>query len=316
MTRRADLRRTIRSLFETPLMYLGIAIVPFLPRKFVVMLASTLGEFAFLLSRRTRGISMANLHVAFGDRLSRVEKRRVARASCRSLAYVVLDLFWFSRWTERRIRKYVELDSSCDGPFHVKPAISVGAHLGNWEMLGQTAALYNPPFLAIAARLKNSQADSIVSRLRRGGNQQVVYKEGAARAALKILKDGGRVGLLLDQNVLPSEGGIFVNFFGLKVPMSSAAETLARRTGVPLSLGFCIPDGKGRYTIHCRELLSLEDAQEDGALTQRIADILQQEITRNPACWAWMYKRWKLIPEGETGERYPFYARPILPQEH
>jgi KDO2-lipid IV(A) lauroyltransferase len=315
MTRLTDLRRKTRSLFEIPLMYLGIAIVPLLPRAVVVGLAVIFGEVAFLVSRRTRRISRANLGVAFGDRLTPAEKRRIARASCRSLARVALDLFWFSRWTRKRITKYVAFDSSCDQTFRARPAISVGGHLGNWEMLGQAVALKDPPLLGIAAHLKNSTADSIVSRLRKGGNQQVVYKEGAARASLKMLKTGGRVGLLLDQNVLPSEGGIFVEFFGLKVPMSSVAETLARRTGAPLAFGFCIPDGKGHYTVHSRELLTIEDSPGEGELTQKIADILQEEVSRNPAYWVWMYKRWKLIPEGESPAGYPYYARPIRPLE-
>jgi len=140
----------------------------------------------------------------------------------------------------------------------------------------------------------------------------VAYKEGAAREAVRILKEGGRVGLLLDQNVLPMMGGTFVEFFGLPVPMSSVAERLALRTGLPVIFGFCIPDETGHYRLYSPPaILPAEVGNKEGAITQAVAQTLEDAIRNNPGSWLWMYKRWKFVPPDWPREKYPFYAKQV-----
>lgn len=305
--------RTVRGVGEMALAYLGLSIIPFIPRSAIVRLARRLGDLMFRLSGKTRRIALANIDIVFGDTLSPEEKKNIARQSFKSLCLVLLDLFWFARNTSDRIRKYVVMDASSVIMKSAKPAIAVTGHFGNWEILGQTVALVDPPFLAIAAHLKNSVADRLVTRLRSGGSQRVAYKEGAMREAVNVLKEGGRVGLLLDQNVLPKAGGVFVDFFGLPVPMSSAAERLSKLTGLPIIFGFCVPDDRGYYRLYSPPAIPLaETGTQDGVVTQTIARSLEAEIRRNPGCWLWMYKRWKYISPGTPREKYPFYSRPMI----
>lgn len=311
-----SVRRTVRSVVEMAFAYLGLSIIPVLSRGTIVRMAGRLGSAGFKLSGKTRRMALANLDLAFGDSLSTEEKKNIARRSFQMLALVLLDLFWFARHTRERILKHVEVDPSSEALRRAKPAIAVSGHFGNWEILGQAVALFDPPFLGIAAHIKNSMADRLLTRLRQGGNQRVAYREGAMREAVGVLNEGGRVGFLLDQNVLPRSGGVFVDFFGLSVPMSSAAERLAVRTGLPVILGFCVPAEAGRYTLYSPPALNPSDfAGREGAMTQAIAGVLEQEIRMRPGCWLWMYKRWKFIPPGAERGKFPFYSRPLAVSE-
>jgi KDO2-lipid IV(A) lauroyltransferase len=223
-----------------------------------------------------------------------------------------MDLFWFARHTNERLTKYVTMTPSSEAMLRAKPAVAVTGHFGNWEILGQAVALVDPPFLAVAAHLKNSSADRLITKLRGGGSQKVAYKEGAMREATNVLDEGGRVGLLLDQNILPRAGGTFVEFFGLPVPMSSAAERLARMKNVPIIFGFCVADDKGYYKLYSPPpMMPSEAGVQDGVITQAIARTLEAEIRRDPGHWLWMYKRWKYVPPGGQIEKYPFYAKPM-----
>jgi KDO2-lipid IV(A) lauroyltransferase len=131
---------------------------------------------------------------------------------------------------------------------------------------------------------------------------------------LKALRSGKRIALVLDQNTLPPDGGTFVPFFGLPVPMSRAAAMLSQRTGAPIVVGYGLAQPDGRYHMHCRPPLSL-DGMTEAAGTARIMAGLETVIREHPGQWLWMYKRWKHIPAGADGARYPFYARRMQEEE-
>ena len=53
--------------------------------------------------------------------------------------------------------------------------------------------------------------------------------------------------VLLDQNTRPRHGGVWVEFFGLPAPVSSAPAAIALKAGVDIACGFCTPESGGRY---------------------------------------------------------------------
>jgi KDO2-lipid IV(A) lauroyltransferase len=288
---------------------MGVGLLPWLSRSAVVRLSKAMGAIAYRISKRPRSVALANLELAYGERLNSDERERIARQSFCTFALVVLDLFWFARRTKERILKYVEFDPSCDAAFSLKPAVCITGHIGNWEIIGHSVAIKDPPFLSIAAPLQNAAVDRMLYRFRRGSPQEVAYKAGAMREAIKALRSGGRIGMLLDQNILPREGGEFVEFFGLPVPISSLAGKLAMRTGVPITMMFCIPQDGGRYICHSPDPMLIEEGADPTEITRRIAGMLEEEIREGPGHWLWMYKRWRVIPpDCEDDSKYPFYA--------
>jgi len=114
------------------------------------------------------------------------------------------------------------------------------------------------------------------------------------------------VALVLDQHIRPSEGAVWVRFFGHSAAMSPAATLLARRFHAALLPAFCVALPDGRYRAFAHEPLRVEEGLD---LNQAIADAFEREIRLQPGQWLWMYKRWKYIPPGEKETDYPFYAR-------
>jgi KDO2-lipid IV(A) lauroyltransferase len=133
---------------------------------------------------------------------------------------------------------------------------------------------------------------------------------------LRALRRGLYIALLLDQNTKPKDGGIFVDFFGLPVPMSTSAAILAERVNVPVVPLFCVAQPKGDYRIYALPPIRTAKTPVEGVdsirdLTQKIALMFQQEIEKHPEQWMWMYKRWKHIKPGLPAGVYPYYAKPL-----
>ncbi|MFC1498699.1 lysophospholipid acyltransferase family protein [Verrucomicrobiota bacterium] len=302
--------RKIRQLGEIILICLGFSIIPFLPRIWILGLSRFLGNMAYRFSRKLREVAMANLNVAFHSDISTDEKISIARDSFKTFALLILDIFWFGLFTKRRIASYVKFDSSFECFYKLHPSIVIGAHIGNWEVLGLAVAFRNAPCVSIATPLENPFADAMLNRFRCVTGSEVALKEGAIKTLLRTLNEGGRVALLLDQNTLPEEGGEFVDFFGLPAPMSKAVALLHERTAADMVFLFCIADNDGCYKTYAQQIISKSEPDVgSNVITQAVASVMEENISNHPGKWLWMYKRWKFVPKGAPKDKYPFYAK-------
>ena len=309
----------LQNWLEYVLARLTLAIVPRLSRRMILRLARVLGWLSYATSRHLRRVALANLAIVAPDR-SDVARRRLARQSFTTFALVMLDTFWLARHTRERINALVEFDPSFSFILEPRPVVCLSAHLGNWEVLGLAIACRGQSLTSVVAPLKNERVDPLFNDLRNATGQVMVQRQGAVRHLLKALRQGHKIALLLDQNTKPVEGGVFVDFFGLKVPVSSAPALLALRTGAPVIIGVCLPTEAGHYRTH--PLLHVDTAglpadQEDAVrtLTQRIADGTAHLVRTYPEYWLSSYKRWKIRPDGEPADRYPFYTRAARPAD-
>ena len=290
---------------------MALAVVPRLPRGAVVGLAKFAGRAAWLLARRDRRIALANLRLAFGETLDDRQRARIVRACFERFSLTALDYLWFSRDTRRRLEQYVTFDESLAKWIrHGGPWIAVTAHFGNWELLGKYSAMQGLLFASVAKPVRNRDIDERVNAFRETMGQVVVPRQGALRALVRILKGKRAVALVLDQDTTVAEGGVFVPFFGVPVPVSNAASLLASRLGVPVVPAFCRAEPGGHYRGYAHEAVMPGDiaAGDEKTLTARITSEIEAEIRAAPDQWLWMYKRWKRRQPDVDPALYPFYA--------
>lgn len=307
--------KQLRKKCETVLTRFALWFVPRISRLSVVRLARFSGTVAYYLPTRLKRVALANLDIAFGDDMTTAEKKRILKQSCQTFALVLLDIFWFSKKTRERITQHVTFDPGLNELFQKKAHICITAHLGNWELLGHAVSVRGNPLSSVAAPLVNPAVDEYFGQTRRVSGQIIIPREGAIRKMLSTLKHDGKVGLLLDQNTHPAEGGIFVDYFGLPAPMSDAPSSLALKTNADILFGFCIPKWDGTYYVHTApKIVPAEtpgESKEDKVrtLTHQIAETTEHAIRAHPEAWLWMYKRWKFVPPDRDRAEYPFYAK-------
>ena len=310
------IRRAIRRPFEAFFFKLFALLVPCLPRCAVVGLARATGWIASHLPLRGRRISRINIDAVFGDTLSPAEKARIVRTSFTTMTQTLLDVVWFSRFSARRIRKYVAFEEgpNYDALLEDRAAICVTAHIGNWEVMGQAIALRGARMASIAATIKNPAVDQMFVAMRERTGQQIIPQKGALRSLVARLRKKGKVAFVLDQNTPEKEGGVPVEFLGFPTPVSLAPAALAYRTGTEIFLGFCLPEPGGHYRVHIPETIAPppfdkeRDAREAAVeLTRHIQDGISREIRRHPEYWLWSYRHWRRKPGKSYPPGYPTY---------
>ena len=92
------------------------------------------------------------------------------------------------------------------------------------------------------------------------------------------LKDGKSLGLLVDQVVKPKNGGIWVRFLGMPVPVSAAPAFFAAKGKAPVVIAWSRPLKDGRWRCEIISSYRPEDARDiwgerrESAVTAMAAD--------------------------------------------
>jgi len=314
MNPKKETRRTLRRPLETFFFRLGIRVVPLLPRTLIVWTARLAGNITYYIAKRERTVGLANLDVVFGDSKTQAEKRSILKKSLSSFSLTMIDLFWFSKNTGRRLKRYQRFVPA-DGPyFEPKAHIIITAHTGNWELIGLESGLRGIDVASVAAITKNADVDKLLNKLREQTGMTIIPREGAMRSLVARFRNKGKAAFVLDQNTKEEQGGIWVEFLGMPTPVSSAPAHLAYRTGTDIIFAFSQSDGKGSYEAHTGPVITppAYDKNQDQEtivknLTQQIIDVVSNQILAHPESWLWSYKHWRRVKPGTDPSDYPVY---------
>ncbi|HEY4365180.1 MAG TPA: lysophospholipid acyltransferase family protein [Bryobacteraceae bacterium] len=262
-----------------------------------MILARTAIKIYDLVSPRLRRVALRNLEIAgYSD----PERQRIADGVFQSLARS-LDRFWkFPTRTPENIGdwiRYEGLENFTTAMARGRGVLVATAHLGNWEVSAFSHAWMTAPMNVVVRPLDNVRLDRIVERRRALSGNKLIGKKEAARTILTALKGGEAVGILVDQNVMPSEG-VFIDFFGQKACAGTAFVKFAHHSKAPVVPGFALWEAtESRYVLRFYpEIEMTGDVQAD---TQRVHSFLESLIRQYPDQWLWIHRRWKTRPPGE-----------------
>jgi KDO2-lipid IV(A) lauroyltransferase len=131
------------------------------------------------------------------------------------------------------------------------------------------------------------------------GNR-IVDKHGAFPEALRVLQDGGFLGLWIDQR--PKRGGIPVPFFGRDAYTTDglARLVLASDAAVVPCFAFLEQDGFVRLVVEPEVPVSHTGDQAADAyrITADCTAVIEQWVRRYPEQWLWTHRRWAVPKPG------------------
>ncbi len=264
---------------------------------------------------------LANLEVAFRD-LDDKQRKELADRNLRHTARLAIECFRLLKHPEQFMENASLDNEEIKELAHNGAFIFALPHLGNWEVFGQAAPKTGIKSAAIAGTFRNQKLNQLIENARSANGLYIIPKEGAARKVLSALRNGYAVGFLPDQNLSPSEGGVFLEFFGLTAPSSILHAVLARRLGIPIFVGATIRDDNGKFSLEIEHLpKETKDYGSDLELAQDVLKASEKLIRKYPEQYLWNYKRWRHIPKNASDvirQRFPYYAenkKTSCPQE-
>jgi lipopolysaccharide heptosyltransferase II len=293
--------------FSVYLLYrAGSAIASALPLPVLFVFGEFLGFFAWIVLGNYRHLAQRNIAIAFGSEKSPRELRRLVRRHFQRLGgnllcSIKLGVTPLEKMTAR-IRTE-NLDIIHRQLRAGRPVVLILSHLSNWEFLAHILPKYLGYVKSgtIYQNLGNRFIDEHVRRVRgRAGVEMFNRKEGFEKA-IKLLRDGGIIGILSDQH--SGDSGVWVPFFGRLASTSPLPALLAKRTSAALVGVAIYTNGRARWRIVVSPALEVKQASVE-LLTAKTNDLIAAQIRRAPEDWFWVHDRWKMPRPGFLLARY------------
>jgi len=290
------------------LLYRTAALLGRLPWPVLKALADALAWTWVRANARESRVVRRNLELAYPG-LDDAQRSTLHRRILRSTARQTFEML--RTWTRppaqnlARLRERHGQDLYDQALASGRGVIVAAPHFGNWELLNQWLASRGK--IAIVYRPPDSAAVDGFLQLARGGEtvQQVRAEGPAVRQLFKVLKDGGAVGILPDQQ--PKMGdGVFAPFFGHQALTMTLVNRLAERTGAIVLYGWVERVGEDLdYALHVEPAdPAVADPDPVVAATALNAG-LERIARRDPTQYQWTYKRYTLRPP-ESGQANPY----------
>jgi KDO2-lipid IV(A) lauroyltransferase len=301
----------MRESLEFAAAWTGIKLLGLLPRPAARFVGASFAAAAYAVRAPLRRAALFNLRLAFPDWTDR-QCRRAIRGMVRQIGWMAGEFSQFPKYTRENIERIVVVEGfeNFDAARRRgKGVLFLTGHMSAWELAPFAQALYGYPLHFLVRPIANRRVDALINSYRCGAGNRPIEKNKSARAILKVLADGGTVGVLADHNT-DIEESVFVQFFGISASTTSGLARLALRTDAAVVPGFLSWDeGRRKYRLRFEPAVELvRTANEEADVvenTQRFTRVIEDFVRAHPDQWLWVHRRWKTRPPGERA-LYPF----------
>lgn len=285
-----------------------VLLISLLPLQVHYLLARVFVTGPLRLMGYRRSVILTNLARSFPEK-SYGEIHQIAKDFYRHMGDLVAETLWlFTATKKQQLRHFVFPDS----PFleeayqQGRTVLFILGHFGNWEFTQNGGASptgkygsYPLENVCIAYQKQSSPVmDKIMLSLRTRNKTgfHVIEKQHFVRYALSHRNQPSMYCLIADQCPLPG-AKYTAHFLNQPTLMVDGPETLARKLNCMVVYACLQPQKRGTYLVKIEPICTTPSECPDGAITQRFATLLEEDIRQNPAQWLWSHKRWKRRPK-------------------
>lgn len=284
----------IRNYLEYMLLH-GVAdVVNVMPMSISTWLARRIGDMIYYTHGKRRNTVISNLKLAYKNTLGTKEEKRIAQETFRNLATSLMEFFRTESVLKESARRF-----EFEGTEHLDAALKDGhgvvlaiSHIGSWEYLAFLPYLKKYTISVIVRETKNPYVYKWIQDLRTKTGLEPMDRVHSAKKTLKRLKENKVVAVLTDQ--WSSSNGIWVNFFGTPTSTTAIPARLSLHTGAAIIPAYCLRVSPGQYKIYVKPRIHCETGVDtDVSVTEKLNEVLENEIRKFPEQWSWAHKRWK-----------------------
>ena len=228
------MKKRIKYILEYVPFFLAVKMLQALPLGMATKAGRTLGALLYRLSGKRVAMAEGNI-----KRALKLEDAEAAKTIKNAFTNVGITLAEFvnipqldSSFFEERISIEGEenlIDAQSDG----KGILLLGAHIGNWEILGAYLQHKFGNVSVIYRKTKNIYVDNFIDSIRTSTGTETIPHRNSIRKVMSNLKKKGMVGILLDQHAIPDDA-VVVDFFNRPAATNYGLAIIALKTGAPV----------------------------------------------------------------------------------
>ncbi|MDX1272535.1 lysophospholipid acyltransferase family protein [Bizionia paragorgiae] len=169
------------------------------------------------------------------------------------------------------------------------------AHYGSWEWIFVLQTHVKAKGYAVYKRLANPYFDKLVKKIRAKFNSYLITtKETATTLALAKANNELTInGFVSDQSPKLNKAHHWQNFMGIKVPVHTGAELLAKRLDMSVVFFGVKRIKRGYYETTFTTIAEKPNSFKDYEITDAFLKLTEEQIYAEPQYYLWTHKRWK-----------------------
>lgn len=277
-----------------------------MPRIAWLKFCGFLGRLAYLFAAENRKLTMRHLTMAFGKEKNKQEIRALAKKTFEMLGKNAGEILRASRIsTIQELEEFLVVhgyENFEAANRKGKGVIFLTAHLGAFDLQVTTMAMRGLNPNIIGTPLKDERLNDLLWNYRNKHGAIAIERGRETFRMIKILKSGGSVALLIDQDTKVKSR--FVNFFGMPAATPVGATVLALKTGAAIVPTYVHLGDDWKQHMYILPEIPMKVTGDDETdmvyNTQVLTDFIEAQIRKHPDQWVWMHERWKTKPGEEV----------------
>lgn len=300
--KRNPIIRKIDRLAARYLLFLYAGLIKILSEKAAYRLSEKVADFAFVILKKYRKITIDNLSRVFKGKKSPDEIRKIAGDVFRQISLSMTEIILIS--IEKNRFKKLKDNISVEGLEHLnevlskgRGAICVSAHFGNFTLMTRRLDMEGYSFNMVMRDADDPVVNNFFKDMMTKIGIRVISARPRRRAvteSLRWLRKNKPLCLHADQN---KTEGIYVDFLGLPAGTVEGPARLHLRTGAPIMCAFIIRLDKRRHKIVITPPIDIKltgDNEKDiYEITKSFTKVIGDFVIGYPEQWWWVHNRWK-----------------------
>lgn len=266
--------------------------------KTLYRLGRVAGGVAWYLLPQRRKIVERNLRIVLDPALRGRELQKLSRENFKRTIANFLCSAKTATLTDEQLKKCVTIaghEEFAAPAAERRGQVCAIAHSGNWEALARIRVFFPEVerYGSIYRQFDNPLMEEYVYKRRTERGTRMFSKEGGIKAPMKMVKEGGALGVLSDQFVWE---GVYVPFFGKVTGTTPLPALLRKRTGADMVAIAVRTDSPGHWIADMGNVVDFSNS--DGSLAGDTIEVnrsLETLIRKSVLDVFWMHHRWKSI---------------------
>ena len=283
--------KTINYFFQAIIIYfffiVGFILRIKISRKFFSYLFSKIGPIF-----KSKNTINKNLNI-FSENISNLEKDLITKSMWENYGMTFIEYIFLKKYRNEKNHVAIFGNKNLLIPIEEnKPVIFISGHFANFELMSMEITKRNINLATIYRPLNNFFLNPLMEYLRKKYICKNQIKKGISgvRDAIEYIKKGYSVALMIDQRVSEGEN-IFL--FGKPALTTTLPAQLAIKYNlkiIPVSIERKMNE---KFEIVFDKEINPQNFRNKIELSQKLNEILENMIKKNPHQWIWTHDRWK-----------------------
>ena len=276
-----------QSLFIYLFFFLGWVLGIKISRKFFGLLFQIVGPHF-----KSKKIIENNLKI-FSKRSQKIDKNKIIKEMWKHYGMTFIEYVFLKHFRNNNSHiNVIGLEELVKTMENNKPVIFVSGHFSNFELMSMEITKNDIKLATIYRPLNNIFLNPFMEYLRKKYVCENQIKKGlkGVKETIEYLKKDYSIALMIDQRV---REGDQINFFGKSALTTTLPAQLAIRFNSPIVPVFIERKNDKKFHVEFYKSVNPKNFKSKKELTQKLNEILEQMILRNPNQWIWTHNRWK-----------------------